>query len=71
MSGAALRRVPTDGVPQAPRHFLDIRDCDSATLRHMLDTASTYKTAGPHAVRYFIADRCEFGGREISRDLRR
>ena len=51
MSGAALRRVPTDGVPQAPRHFLDIRDCDSATLRHMLDTASTYKTAGPHAVR--------------------
>src|SRR5579871_1523227 len=28
------------------RHFLDLRDFDSATLRQMLDVASNYKRAG-------------------------
>ncbi len=30
----------------APRHFLNIRDFDPATLRHMLDIASGFKAAG-------------------------
>ena len=33
------------GAAAAPRHFIDIRDHDSATLRHMLDVASGYKRA--------------------------
>ena len=33
------------GAASAPRHFIDIRDHDSATLRHMLDVASGYKRA--------------------------
>ncbi|MBS0559732.1 MAG: ornithine carbamoyltransferase [Proteobacteria bacterium] len=32
--------------PQGPRHFLDLRDFDSATLRRMLDIASGFKRAG-------------------------
>jgi ornithine carbamoyltransferase len=51
MSGAALRRVSggaeTGGEAQPPRHFLDIRDCDSATLRHMLDIAGNFKRGAP------------------------
>ena len=31
------------GAASAPRHFIDIRDHDSATLRHMLEIASGYK----------------------------
>ena len=46
MSKAALRPVPTGGAPSAPRHFLDIRDHDSDTLRQMLDIASGFKAAG-------------------------
>jgi len=38
--------VPTGGAPSAPRHFLDIRDHDSDTLRQMLDIASGFKAAG-------------------------
>jgi len=41
-----LRPVPTGGAPSAPRHFLDIRDHDSDTLRQMLDIASGFKAAG-------------------------
>jgi ornithine carbamoyltransferase len=29
-----------------PRHFLDLRDFDAATLRHMLDVAANYKRGG-------------------------
>ena len=43
MSGAALRQLDTGGAPEAPRHFLDIRDHDSATLRGMIDTAMRMK----------------------------
>ena len=48
MSGAALRRIGTGGAFNeakggAPRHFLDIRDHDSATLRQMLDHAARMK----------------------------
>jgi ornithine carbamoyltransferase len=50
MSGA-LRR--TSDVPDqssehgsGPRHFLDLRDFDPATLRQMLDVASGFKRAG-------------------------
>ena len=52
MTGAALRRVqPADnagGARTAPRHFLDLRDFETGTLRRMLDLASSYKagTAG-------------------------
>ncbi len=48
MSGAARRRTETsaqDG-PVPPRHFLDLRDHDAATLRQMLDIASNLKRAG-------------------------
>ena len=43
MSPAALRRVEESGERTAPRHFLDIRDHDSATLRAMLDHAARMK----------------------------
>jgi ornithine carbamoyltransferase len=47
MSGAALRRPlgESEEVPP-PRHFLDLRDFDTATLRQMLDVASGFKRAG-------------------------
>ncbi len=35
----------TGGEAEAPRHFLDLADFDSATLRHMLDIASNFKQA--------------------------
>ncbi|MDE2199955.1 MAG: ornithine carbamoyltransferase [Rhodospirillales bacterium] len=31
---------------EPPRHFLDLRDFDSATLRHMLDVGAGFKAAG-------------------------
>ena len=53
MSGAAQRRAAA-GEPggsgaeagEPPRHFLELRDFDTPTLRHMLDVASNYKQAG-------------------------
>jgi ornithine carbamoyltransferase len=60
---AALRGHPTNefvgtpppaaqppGPPQ-PRHFLDLRDFDSATLRHMLDMALRFKQSGGRSAR--------------------
>jgi len=42
------------GEGQAPpRHFLDLRDFEPATLRHMLDIASGYKEAGGVSSRPF------------------
>jgi ornithine carbamoyltransferase len=50
MSGAARRRSDLQGQssdrPAAPRHFLDLRDFDTPTLRQMLDVASGFKRAG-------------------------
>ncbi len=51
MSGALRQRRAGDtatpaGVREAPRHFLDLRDFDTATLRRMLDIASGFKRAG-------------------------
>ena len=46
----ALRR-PHAG-PDAPRHFLDLRDFEPGVLRHMLDVAVGYK-AGPPSSRPF------------------
>ena len=48
---ASLKRVrTTKGRPTeqgaGPRHFLDLRDFDTATLRQMLDIASGFKRAG-------------------------
>jgi ornithine carbamoyltransferase len=40
---AALRSVPAGG---SPRHFLDLREFDTAALRRMLDAAVSYKRAG-------------------------
>ncbi len=54
MSGAALRRTSAQGTQGGetasprhvpPRHFIDIRDHDGATLRRMLEVASGYKRA--------------------------
>ncbi len=51
MSTASKRRpvdqggTITGGVPEAPRHFLDLADFDSATLRRMLDISSGFKNA--------------------------
>ena len=52
MSGA-LRRVDPDFANTvqedgpAPRHFLDLRDFDGDTLRHMLAASSMWKRGGP------------------------
>ncbi len=45
---AALRSAPPfpEGEGDPPRHFLDLRDFDGATLRGMLDVAAGYKGAG-------------------------
>jgi ornithine carbamoyltransferase len=51
MSPVALRRAgpragrEAGGAPTAPRHFLDIRDHSSSTLRQMLDVAVGFKQA--------------------------
>ncbi len=45
MSGAARRTVTDDGQVARPRHFLDLRDFDTATLRQMLEAASGFKRA--------------------------
>ena len=47
MSGALQRTEPfdTEGAGgSSPRHFLDLRDFDGATLRAMLDTATAWKS---------------------------
>jgi ornithine carbamoyltransferase len=36
----------TTGQESRPRHFIDLRDFDNATLRRMLDAAANYKRAG-------------------------
>ena len=48
MSLAAKRRgaLDTGGVPPPPRHFIDLRDIDGASLRLMIDVASGFKRAG-------------------------
>jgi ornithine carbamoyltransferase len=48
---ASLRRNrevegPSTGEPAGLRHFLDLHDFDSATLRQMLEVAANYKRAG-------------------------
>ena len=44
---ASLRRTERSTEKVAgPRHFLDLRDFDQGTLRHMLDVAANYKRAG-------------------------
>ena len=51
MSGALRKAAANsgltvvDGAPHAPRHFLDLRDFEPATLRQMLDIAVHYKKA--------------------------
>jgi len=46
VSGAARRLQPEGGAGGSARHFLDIRDFDTATLRQMLDVAVGFKRAG-------------------------
>ena len=48
---AALRRAETVGEGAPPRHFLDLKDFDTKTLRQMLDVASGFKRAKPLAAR--------------------
>ena len=43
MSGALRREDPAD--PPSPRHFLDLRDLDTATLRQMLEVAGQSRLA--------------------------
>lgn len=45
MSGARRRAAPEATLPGRPRHFLDLRDFDTATLRQMLDAARGFKQA--------------------------
>jgi len=42
---AALRKAEHSGGAKTPRHFLDIRDHDTATLRQMLEVAAGFKRA--------------------------
>jgi ornithine carbamoyltransferase len=51
MSGAASRRIDPPLARLAPRHFLDLRDFDTATLRQMLDMAVAFKAAGGQSPR--------------------
>jgi ornithine carbamoyltransferase len=44
MSPVALRRA--DGGPSVPRHFIDLRDFDAATLRRLLQDSVALKAAG-------------------------
>ena len=56
MSSALRRAAERDSEgedPAPPRHFLDLRDFETATLRHMLDIASGYKEAGKVSSRPF------------------
>ena len=49
MSGAARKLWQEDGFalqPEAPRHFLDIKDFDPAVLRQMLEVSRGFKQAG-------------------------
>ncbi len=39
-------RSTANGAATGPRHFLDLRDFDGATLRQMLDVAAGFKRAG-------------------------
>lgn len=43
---ASLRQEEDSGGVEKPRHFLDIRDHDTATLRQMLEVAAGFKHAG-------------------------
>ncbi len=54
MSGALRRAQTTEEMEvPPPRHFLDLRDHDGATLRQMLDVASVYKRSGGAHARPF------------------
>jgi ornithine carbamoyltransferase len=46
VSGALRRAEPTNEEPAKLRHFLDLSDFDTATLRQMLDVAAGFKQAG-------------------------
>ncbi len=46
MRPASSRVSAAQGGEEVPRHFLDLRDFDGATLRHMLDVAVGFKRAG-------------------------
>jgi ornithine carbamoyltransferase len=46
VSSAALRVAIEEAGRAAPRHFLDLRDHDAATLRAMLDLAAGFKAGG-------------------------
>jgi len=51
MSSAALKRAERPPSPPRPRHFLDLRDFDTATLRRILDIAAGFKQAGGRSSR--------------------
>ena len=46
MSASLRRTERSDDVVAGPRHFLDLRDFDTPTLRQMLDVAANYKRGG-------------------------
>jgi ornithine carbamoyltransferase len=51
MTAALRRALPVDGAGAPPRHFLDLSDHDTPTLRHMLDLAAGLKAPGGSATR--------------------
>ena len=71
MSGA-LRRSDARAEAEAPRHFLDLCDFDTATLRHMLDVAASLKQAragsraGQPASRLPTAARLQAAGQPLA-----
>src|SRR5271157_2655331 len=68
MSGAARRKA---GMPAqseqgtALRHFLDLRDFDTATLRQMLDVALGFKRTGGVSSRPLAGDVIVLSGKEM------
>ena len=46
MSASLRRSDRTSEVVTGPRHFLDLRDFEPATLRQMLEVAANYKRGG-------------------------
>jgi ornithine carbamoyltransferase len=44
MSVAVQKWPPRDQRPDPPRHFVDLRDLDTACLRRMIETATAYKS---------------------------
>src|SRR5271165_6963333 len=66
-------KIPEQSSEQGadPRHFLDLRDFDPATLRQMLDIASGFKRAGGVTSRPLAGKETQLGRGETIADTAR